>query len=175
MFKKLISVLLAVMMVVSVMAVAVVATRAADLESTKIYFDAGDWAVAKKKVQFYIYSLEKGELLPFGGKATNGTKVSGSETLWEYDPAAKGITFNEGESYAVIFVNANGGAETYGLLLDESCFGHVAQRTGVEYENPVSSDKTSVAAFWDDGIDPAAYGPILQISSLGNVIGTCIP
>ncbi|WP_316608849.1 hypothetical protein, partial [uncultured Ruminococcus sp.] len=58
--RKLISLMLAVMLAVSVLAISAVNTGAVETESTKLYFDAGKsgWDVtAKSKVGFYIYSL----------------------------------------------------------------------------------------------------------------------
>ena len=180
--RKLISLMLAVMLAVSVLAISAVNTGAVETESTKLYFDAGKsgWDVtAKSKVGFYIYSLTTGEddTLPWGSKKLNGTAVNDGDGnftgVFSYDPAAKGMNLKDGEQYAIIFTL--GDTETYSLLMDTTCYGHIAYAdTENKVENPVDSSKLSILAFWED-LNAADYGPRLQISSTGNVIGTCIP
>ena len=191
MFKKLLSVLLAVMMVVSVMAVGVVNTAAATTdgftpESTKLYFDTDgtgwDMSTTRDKVAFHIFGGDLGTEanptagLAWGAKKAIGTATSGESGVFEIDPAAKlGLTFTPGVQYKIIFVHVNGAnwkEQTYDLLFTTDCFGHVAYSDGSTYENPVDSSKKTTAAFWRD-MDATQYGPVLQISSIGNVVGTC--
>ena len=151
-------------------------------DSNLLYFDAGKsgWEVtAKSKVGFYIYSLTTGEddTLPWGSKKLNGTAVNDAEGnftgVFSYDPAAKGMNLKDSEQYAIIFTL--GSTETYSLLMDTTCLGHIGYAdTENKVENPVDSSKQSILAFWE-GLDPAQYGPRLQITSTGNVVGTCIP
>ena len=191
MFKKLLSVLLAVMMVVSVMAVGVVNTAAATTdgftpESTKLYFDTDgtgwDMSTTRDKVAFHIFGGDLGTEanptagLAWGAKKAIGTATAGESGVFEIDPAAKlGLTFTPGVQYKIIFVHVNGAnwkEQTYDLLFTTDCFGHVAYSDGSTYENPVDSSKKTTAAFWRD-MDATQYGPVLQISSIGNVVGTC--
>ena len=178
MFKKMISVLLAVMMVVSVMAVSSFTYNAATLEANKIYFDTNGtgWDIADSDiVSFYVYSLTDGELVSWGGKKLRGTKVEGEATLWEYDPADKlGDKFKADDHYFVIFYVSGAGYETYALLFDKSCLGHVAKCDGSTCENPVDSTKESQLAYWQGGIDRKVCGPRLAITSTGNVVGSCV-
>ncbi len=191
MFKKMLSVLLAVMMVVSVMAVGVVNTAAATTdgftpEDTKLYFDTDGtgWSMSttRDKVAFHIFGGDLGTEanptpgLAWGAKKAIGTATSGEDGVFEIDPAAKlGITLTPGVQYKIIFVHVNGAnwqEQTYDLLFTTDCFGHVAYSDGSTYENPVDSSKKTTAAFWRD-MDASQYGPVLQISSIGNVVGTC--
>ncbi len=178
MFKKMISVLLAVMMVVSVMAVSSFTYNAATLEANKIYFDTNGtgWDIADSDiVSFYVYSLTDGELVSWGGKKLRGTKVEGEATLWEYDPADKlGDKFKADDHYFVIFYVSGAGYETYALLFDKTCLGHVAKCDGSTCENPVDSTKESQLAYWQGGIDRKVCGPRLAITSTGNVVGSCV-
>ena len=41
-------------------------------------------------------------------------------------------------------------------------------------ENTVDSSKKNQVALWKD-LDPADYGPVKGITSLGNLVGTCLP
>ena len=191
MFKKLLSVLLAVMMVVSVLTVGIVSTNAATSdgftpEDTKLYFDTDgtgwDMSTTRDKVAFHIFGGDLGTEenptagLAWGSKKAIGTATSGEDGVFEIDPVAKlGITLNPGVQYKIIFVHVNGAnwkEQTYDLLFTTDCFGHVAYSDGSTYENPVDSSKKTTAAFWRD-MDASQYGPVLQISSIGNVVGTC--
>ena len=105
---------------------------------------------------------------PWGGKKLNGTDEG--DGIWSADPAAKGMDIKEGEQYKIIFTGA--GNQTYDLIFDTTCYGHVAYCDDTIYENPVDSSKQTRAAFWKD-MDATKYGPVLQISSIGTVVGTC--
>ena len=185
MFKKLLSVLLAVMMVVSVMAVGVVNTAAATTddftpESTKLYFDTegSGWEMGtRNKVAFHIFGGDLENGLQWGASKSIGTATEGQPGVFEIDPVngKQGYTLNPGVQYKIIFVRTEGKNwtnQTYDLLFTTDCFGHVAYSDGSTYENPVDSSKKTTAAFWRD-MDATKYGPVLQISSIGNVVGTC--
>ncbi len=172
MFKKIISLILAVMMIMSIVTVMATATGAVTYENTKLYFDVSStgWNMgAKDKVGFYIHSVDEGEELPWGGKKLNG--VNEGDGIWSYDPS-KNMTLNEGVQYQVIFTGA--GQQTADLFFDTTCFGHVAYCNGEMVENTVDSSKRSQVALWKD-LDPKDYGPVKGITSLGNLVGTCLP
>ncbi|MBQ6335614.1 MAG: dockerin type I repeat-containing protein [Ruminococcus sp.] len=190
MFKKFISVLLAVMMIASVMAVGVVTGGAATTDgftpaSTKLYFDVEGtgWTMGtKNKVAFHIFGGDLGTEanptagLDWGTKKAIGTATSGESGVFEVDPAAKlGLTLTPGVQYKIIFARTEGNNwtnQTYDLLFTTDCLGHIAYCDGSMYENPVDSSKKTLAAFWKD-MDASEVGPVLQISSIGNVVGTC--
>ena len=96
-----------------------------------------------------------------------------------FKPSAKGLTLNEGVQYKIIFGFSTGGTgaidggQTYDLFFTTDCLGKVAYCDGTEYENPVDSSKKALAAYWRD-MDSSEYGPVLAISSIGNVVGTCL-
>ncbi len=154
-------------------------------EPNKIYFDVNGtgWEMgAKDKVAFYIYGGDFGtEANPttpvgWGTKKPIGTATTGVSGMYEIDPAAKlGYTFTEGVQYKIIFVHTSVNSwkeQTYDLYFTTDCFGHVAYCDGTTTENPVDSSKNALTAYWY-GIDPAVCGPVLQITSIGNVVGTC--
>ena len=154
MIKKFLSVLLAVMMVVSVMAVGVVTSNAATTdgftpESTKFYFDVEgtgwDMSTTKDKIAFYMA----------GGKKLVGTATSGQTGIFEFDPAAKvGYKFTPGVQYKIIFAHVNGAnwkEQTCSLFFTTDCFGHVAYSDGTEMENDVDSTKKSKTVYWRGG------------------------
>ena len=183
MTKKVISILLVVLIAVSAAAVSITTFTAAtyngvELDNNKLYFDTNGtgWDIADSDiVSFYIYSLERGELVGWGGKKLRGTKVEGTDSLWEYDPAYKlGDKFNPDDHYFVIFYVSDKFYETYALLFDKTCLVRVAKCDGSTCENPVDSSKTSQLAYWQGGIDPKVCGPRLAITSTGNVIGSSV-
>ena len=192
MIKKFLSVLLAVMMVVSVMAVGVVTSNAATTdgftpESTKFYFDVEgtgwDMSTTKDKIAFYMaggdFDTEANptEPIAWGGKKLVGTATSGQTGIFEFDPAAKvGYKFTPGVQYKIIFAHVNGAnwkEQTCSLFFTTDCFGHVAYSDGTEMENDVDSTKKSKTVYWR-GIDPEENGPVLAITSIGNVVGSCV-
>ena len=192
MIKKFLSVLLAVMMVVSVMAVGVVTSNAATTEgftpeSTKFYFDVEgtgwDMSTTKDKIAFYMaggdFDTEANptEPIAWGGKKLVGTATSGQTGIFEFDPAAKvGYKFTPGVQYKIIFAHVNGAnwkEQTCSLFFTTDCFGHVAYSDGTEMENDVDSTKKSKTVYWRD-IDPEENGPVLAITSIGNVVGSCV-
>ena len=174
MFKKIISLLLAVMMIMSLVTVMATSTGAVEYENTKLYFDVNGtgWEMgAKDKVGFYIYG-DDFEPIAWGGKKTLGT--SEGDGIFSFDPAAKKIELEEGVQYKVIFTKNMGEEQSADLYFDTTCFGHVAYCNGEMIENTVDSTKKSQVALWKD-LDPEQYGPVKGITSLGNVVGTCLP
>jgi LPXTG-motif cell wall-anchored protein len=191
MFKKILCLALAVMMLMSV---AVIASSAAQIEvvenaadvpaevgadapvdtgaSNLLYFDANSagWS-GSFKVQFYVYQVGGDELLPWGSKKLVGTDEGNG--IWSYDPAAKGMDLADGVQYAIIFVNNTTSAQTYNLLFDTSCLGDTAYADpNTMYENPTDSTKSAMAAYWKSSTN---FGPELCISSIGTVQGTTCP
>lgn len=199
MFKKIMSVMLAVMMIMSV---AVMATSAAQVEiadnSAEAIAEVAADAAAdtgadggaetgaantisfnlssttwnnSTYVSFHIWEYGQDPFYAWGSKKEKGKDAGNG--IWTYDLDAAGITIESGKQYAVIFYN-NNLMQTYDLLFDTSCIGDTAACTGVEYENPVDSNKKGLAAFWGKA-DKSVCGPVLCISSIGNVVGDCLP
>ena len=199
MFKKVLSMLLAVMLVVSVLTVGVVASNAATSaeftpDPAKIYFDidgavdadGNTWASlmgTKGKIAFYIcggdLDTESNPTKPtkWGAKAGVGTATAGETGVFEYNPAAKLGTLTPGVQYKLIFVRVEGSNwkdQTYDLFFTTDCLGHIAKCDGTMTENPVDSSKKTATAYWDESIDPTKNGPVKGITSIGNVVGSCV-
>ena len=199
MIKKTLSVLLALMMIVSVLTVGVVTSNAAttagfEPDAGKVYFDIDgavdttgtSWADlmgTKDKVAFYIcggdLDTEANPTKPFawGAKKAQGTATAGETGVFEFDPAAKLGTLTDGVQYKIIFVRCSGSNwidQTYDLFFTTDCLGHIAKCDGTFTENPVDSSKKTATAYWDDSIDPTENGPVKGITSIGNVVGSCI-
>lgn len=187
--KKVISLFMAALLLISMLTVsfsAVTVSTAATgedeitLEPNMLYFDTADtgWTMgAKDKVAFHIFGGDLENGLAWGAKKSQGAATAGADGIFEIDPVGgkQGYTLNEGVQYKIIFshvVSNNWAEQTYDLLFTTDCLGHIAYCDGTEYENPVDSSKKTTAAFWKD-MDASQYGPVLQISSIGNVVGTC--
>lgn len=199
MFKKIMSLMLAIVMVMSF---AVIATSAAQVEiadnsadavaevaadaaadtgaeagaetaaGNKLYFepDTAGWN-NYKSVFCHLWVYGGDSFYAWQAKAEKC--VDNKDGKWYYDLDAKGVTLEAGVLYAVIFSNENG-MQTYNLLMDSTCIGDTAYCDGTTYENPEDSSKTATAAFWRNQ-DPTVFGPEKCVTSIGNVVGTCVP
>ena len=179
--KRSLAVLLSLLMALSVFSAAPFAIEASAGESTKLYFNVSDtgWNMGDKdKIGFYIYSDAEGAPIDWGSKKLLGTKdTSSTYNMWEFDPAAKGITLKDNVQYKIIFFHAVNGApheQTYELFFDTKCMGDFAKCNGTYYENPLDPSKKYLAAYWNSS-NPNQYGPVMAITSVGNVVGTVLP
>ncbi len=199
MFKKIMSLMLAVVMLMSV---AVIAASAAQVEIADNSADAiaevaadgaadtgadagaetGAGNVFKfdaasagwnnfKKVFCHIW-VYNGDSF-YAWQAKKEACTDNGDGTWTYDLDAKGVALADGELYGIIFSNENG-MQTYNLLAGTPCIGDTAYCDGTTYENPEDSSKTAQAAFWK-GQDPTVYGPEKCVTSIGNIVGTCVP
>ena len=122
-----------------------------------------------KKIFCHIWVYGGDQLNPWQSKKES-CKDNGDGTF-TYDLSK--VTIESGTLYAVIF-SADTGMQTYDLLFDSTCSGDTAYCDGTTYENPVDSTKTGQAAFWKNQ-DKTKFGPVKQVTSIGNIVGTCIP
>ena len=119
-------------------------------------------------VQFYIYDVETGaELIAWGSKKLNGDDEGGD--IWSKDVSGYGL--ESGKQYCIIFADATSGDQTYDLMMDTSCIGDTGKATGNTIENPVDSNKTAKEAKWSSN----SLGPRKQVTSIGNVVGETLP
>ena len=154
--KKFISLVLVVMMLVSCVCIS---ATAADEDAQVLHFDtnASGWT---------------DPFAPWQSKKEACTDEDG-DGIWTYDITAKGFEIEEGKLYVCIFSN-NNGTQIHNLLFDSTVLGNTAYGVDFEYENPADSSKKAQAGFWK-GQDETVFGPEMCITSVGNVVGTCIP
>lgn len=166
--KKILSFVLVLMLAFSA---CVVSASAADTDQT-IYFEVpADWA---------NYSKIFCHIWPYGGdpfanwqskkEACTATETEG---VYSYNITKVGELV-EGEYYCVIF-SADTAEQTYDCLMGFECIGDTLYvDPEVVFENPQDSSKTCQGAFWRNQ-DPAKYGPMMQVTSIGNLVGTALP
>ena len=120
-------------------------------------------------VKFYVYEVGGAEQVAWGSKRLNGTD-NGDDT-WSYDPSTY-MELVPGKQYAIIFVDSETYAQTYDLLFDTTCLGDTAYvNPDKRIENPYDSNKSAMEARWRN----SNMGPMLQITSIGNVVGETVP
>ena len=149
----------------------------ADSESTGsnnvIYFEVpSDWSqnIVDQGVFTYLYDLKDGAMITWGAK--KGKMKKESDGKYSFDLVEKGFELASDHNYFVIFAaGSTWSLQTYDLLLGESCLGHTASWTGNMVENPQDSNKKAHEVVWDNGVDQNKYGPRLQITSIGNIVG----
>ena len=191
MFKKILSLAIVAMMLMSLIAVGAsaaqvevaeeaaaaddVASQGAEAEVAAtgdgtIYFDAASagWSGAKA-ISFYIYEIGGANVTEWGSK--NKSLTSNDGDIWAFDAAGAGV--QDGKEYGIIFNNLDTTAQTADLLFNTSCYGDTGYVPNPDdkIENAVDSNKSSMIAKWKS----SSLGPIKQITSLGNIVGESIP
>ncbi len=165
MFKKILCLALALVCMASM---AVIGASAAD--DTTIYFEVpADWN-NYSSVYCHIWVYGGDSLAAWQSKKEKCTQVE--DKLYAYDVSKVG-SLADGTYYGVIF-SLDIGLQTYDTLMTTACYGDTLYCDGTIYENPQDSSKTATAAFWKNQ-SKSAYGPVMQVTSIGNLIGTCLP
>lgn len=161
MAKKILSVLVAVLMVASMatMAIGTASAASPSFSGGTIYWEC-PWDVAKI-AYCHVYGSDGTALYAWQTKNEKMTKVEGNK--WSYEvPAGQ---------YDEIIFSIDTGAQTYDLVLTDDCIGKTAvSDTNTMIENPLDSNKTACRTTWD-GVDAGVAGPHLAVSSIGNIVG----
>lgn len=158
MSKKVMSVLLVAVMVVSMVCVAGISASA--FSGGKVYVELPEaWAKSAKAVYCHIWKNGGDELYAWQTKNEKMTEEGNNK--WSYEIPA-------GDWDMVIFSTSTGG-QTYDLTLGDECVGDTAYVTDEMIENPMDSNKMTNAARWRN--NGSKYGPHFAITSIGNVVG----
>lgn len=158
MSKKLMSVLLAAVMIVSMVCVAGISASA--FGGGKIYVELPEaWAKSAKAVYCHVWKNGGDELYAWQTKNEKMTEEGGNK--WSYE-------IPSGDWNMVIFSTSTG-VQTYDLTFGDECIGDTAYVTDEMIENPVDSNKSTNAARWRN--NGSKYGPHFAITSIGNVVG----
>ena len=202
MFKKIVSIAIAAMMVASTAAIAAsaaetdsaavaaaedsAAVAAPDGDSSVGADDSGSAAVGGNSISFkadhsiwknYKYVMlylydPKGDPIIPWASKSKGKMDDAGNDIWTFDFDKHGISLESGKQYGVIFVNDNN-VQTCDLITDSGCYGKTAVMNGEMIENTVDSNKKSYVVNWE-GMDSSKYGPPLAITSIGNVVGSAL-
>ncbi len=201
MFKKIVSIVIAAMMVTSMAAVAVSAAEsdvavgaASDNESVaaqdgdSVGAESGDSAVGAgntvsfqvdtslwknfKSVRLYMYAHDGSDFPLNTWGSKKGDMQKTGDNLYTFDFDAKGYTVESGKQYGMIFCTDTG-IQTCDIIFDSSIMGDTASLTGDMVENNVDSNKKSYYVKWKNA-DSSKYAPPLCITSIGNVIGEAL-
>ncbi len=171
-YKKALAMLLALLMFASV---GVIGASAAEEENQVIYFElpkgSGMLNWEGKSLYCHIWEYGGDSFAQWQSKK-EACKKTDTEGIWAYDITSKGFALEDGVTYAVIFSEGNN--QTYDTLFDITCIGDTLYCKGEDsiIEAPTDSSKQALAAYWRNA-DPAKYGPIRQLTSIGNVVGEC--
>lgn len=171
--KKILSMVLVLVLALSCFAMAgVSAEEFTPSEEPVIYFEVPEHWGEFTKVFCHIWEYGVGSPLANWQSKKESCTATETDRVYSYDISKVG-GLEEGKMYCVIFSVAEG-SQTYDCLMDTNCFGDTLYCDGTIYENPQDSSKFCEAAFWKHQ-DKLKYGPILQITSIGNITGTALP
>lgn len=165
MTKKIISLVLALIVVASMGAIAFTASAA----SQKIYFEVPSNWNNYTNIFCHVWVYNGDALANWQSKKEKCTLES--DGRYSYDLSKVG-GISGGETYCVIF-SADTGVQTYDAFMGTPCIGDTLYSDGTLYENPVDSSKTALGAFWKNQ-SRSAYGPVMCVTSIGNLVGTCL-
>ncbi len=178
---KVVSLLLALLMVISSFAcIASVSASAADeTTDTKIYFKVPDFWGTEVHVFCHLYSVYGGSPLTetsWQSRKERCKKVS--DGLYYFDTATLG-TIDEGADYGVIFcIDREDGTEsqTCDITMTKSCLGDTvvvdpgSDGNGILIENTSDSQKFNYVANWESAENAAIHGAKASITSTGKVV-----
>ncbi|GHU82955.1 hypothetical protein AGMMS50284_5670 [Clostridia bacterium] len=165
MAKKLLSVLLAVMMIFSIVAVSTVSSAAAEADRT-IYFELPTEWQAARAVYAHIWGHEGAGLYSWQDTKSKMKKVDASSpALWYYE-----VPESDAEEFDLIIFSTDSsiGTQTFDTTFGVSAFGDTAYVLDEQIENPKDSTKTAYVAAWRGN---TSYGPYITITSSGHVVG----
>ncbi|MBQ8860727.1 MAG: dockerin type I repeat-containing protein [Ruminococcus sp.] len=172
--KRLLSFILVFLIIFSVVAVSV---SAKEIKSENVlHFDANTvapfWVYKFERIYCHIWEYE-GESFYRWQSIRELCTDEDKDGIWTYDLDKNGIELEDGKLYAVIFSNENG-KTVYDILFDTTVLGDTAYCDGTYYDSPEETEY--YFAYWrNQGRGLYDFGPTLYISSIGNVVGTCIP
>lgn len=129
------------------------------------YVDSIHW---KGPVYFYVYEIDSGKApIAYGSNKLIG--VDNGYGKFSYNP--KALNLETGKQYGIVFVDMFSGDHTYPLVFDTSCIGDMAYSTGIRLGSSYNPDDALLVTRWKS----SNYGPLLQINSVGDIIGETCP
>ncbi len=174
--KRILSLVLVVLLVFSVAAVSISAEEIETETENVLHFDANTaapfWVYKFEKIYCHIWEYEGDSFYRWQNIRERCTDEDG-DGIWTYDLDKNDIELEDGKLYAVIFSNENGKV-VHDILFDTTVLGDTAYCDGTYYDSPEETEY--YFAYWrNQGRGLYDFGPALYISSIGSVVGTCIP
>ena len=163
--KKVLSILVAVLMIMSMVAVAGISASAAtpSFKGGTIYWEC-PWPTDGRgfKAYCHIWGSDGSELYAWQDPKEEMTPATDKgDNIFKYDVPAG--------PYDEVIFSVSTGVQTFDCVLTDDCIGKTATTDKSNMiENPVDSNKTTAATEFE-GV--ASSGPHLAITSLGNVVG----
>lgn len=158
MAKKILSVFIAALLIVSMATVAITSVSAASpsFSGGKIYWEC-PWDTAKI-AYCHVYGSDGSGLYDWQTKNEKMTNEGGN--LWSYEIP--------NGSYDQVIFSIDTGAQTFDLVMTDDNIGDTAiTDKNTTIENPMDSNKTAAKTTWKSGKN----GPHLGITSIGNLVG----
>ena len=172
-FKKIVSTILAAIMMVSAFA-CMPATAAESTEVTegKIYFELPDDWTDIKNVFCHIWAVDgSGKWPAWAAKAERADLVEGNLYSYDISKLPTALDTSKGVAYAVIFAakkTDNTQIQTYNTLMSTDCIGDTVYCTGVVFENPEDSQQVCIESAWRNHPE---LGAEKKITSSGKIVG----
>lgn len=128
-----------------------------------LYFDAlsAGWENADS-IHLYLSDLDSGDRVRINGKC-------GDNSIWSFDMSDADVRIEH--VYTVSFQYEDTDSRTYPLLMDPSCYGDTAYADELVIEDPNDDCIALPEVLWHK----STLGPVLRITSIGNVVGETVP
>ena len=184
--KKVLSLSVAALMAFSTSAVTAF-TASAETTDTNIYFEVPTdlWAdamvktsVDKLKVYAHTYAVSGDpDYVEKTWQSRGEVCTYVSDNVYSYNIDTKMKTsLKDGADYVMIFsIVGDKNYQTCNVTMGKPCYGDTIVVTGETYENSVDSQKKDYKSVWKSEANAAVYGPKLEITSTGRVVGESIP
>lgn len=171
--KQILSVVLVLLLALSTVVFTASAEDFVPSEESVLYFEVPENWTVYSNIFCHIWTYEGDPLANWQSKKERCTETD-TPGVYSYNITDKTkAELEDGVMYCVIF-SADTGMQTYDLFFSTECFGDTAYCDGTMYENPADSNKVAQATFWKHQ-DPLTYGPVYQVTSIGNTAGTALP
>ena len=173
--KKIVSLLIVIVLMLSVTAVAVSAQEIESKAQNVLHFDVNtalNWGSESKKVYCHIWELEGDMFYNWQSKKENCSDDD-HDGVWAYDLDANGIVLEDNKVYGCIFSNESG-KQTANLIFDKTVLGDTAYCDD-EFDVAPGSASCYTVYWKNQGKGLNDFGPQLYITAYGEVCGTCIP
>lgn len=172
-FKKIVSTILAAIMMVSAFAcMPATAAESTEVKEGKIYFEVPDDWTDIKNVFCHIWAVDgSGKWPAWAAKAERADHVEGNLYSYDISKLPTALDTSKGVGYAIIFAakkTDNSQIQTYNTLMSTDCIGDTVYCTGVVFENPEDSQQVCIEAAWRNHPE---LGAEKKITSSGKIVG----